>query len=366
MMSEQPAITAIAPWLGGKRILGPTIAEELGTHRSYFEPFCGSMAVLFAKPKCGQETVCDLHGDLTDLARVLASERAPELYDRLSRTLCSEALYKEAIAYAAAYRVPAVHVEIDEGLYKEAMATPVARAAGLHVPCTIEQVAAAEREIAEPAVDLPAALALPPTGPMVGIGSVERAYWFFILSWLGRNGTSGSVRQNFAMAVRWTPGGGSGGKRFVSAVESIPAWHQRLREVTILNRDAFEVIPRISDEEGVAIYVDPPYLKSTRTGKGGGSRYRYDFHEGDLFSPSDHVRLAEQLRRFKKARVVVSYYDDPRLAELYPAFRGNDPWWTVRRCDVNKQLHMQNKRGAKPVKAPEVLLINGPSYERKD
>lgn len=32
----------------------------------------------------------------------------------------------------------------------------------------------------------------------------------------------------------------------------------------------------------------------------------------------DHARLAKELLRFKRARVVVSYYDDPRLAELYP------------------------------------------------
>lgn len=43
-------ITALAPWYGSKRTLAPRIVEQLGEHRAYWEPFCGSCAVLFAKP----------------------------------------------------------------------------------------------------------------------------------------------------------------------------------------------------------------------------------------------------------------------------------------------------------------------------
>jgi DNA adenine methylase len=262
------------------------------------------MAVLLAKPVAAMETVNDLHGGLVNLARVLASDDpdrgAPKLYERLIGTLCSEELYERA-----------------------------------------------RREVARVYDCSPGWLSY-------GCYSVIGAYWFFILSWLGRNGTSGSVRQDFAMAVRWTPGGGSGGTRFVAAVDSIPAWHQRLRKVTILNRDAFDIIPRISDERGVVIYVDPPYILDSRSGSGGGSRYLHDFHDGDLLNEDDHVRLAEHLHRFKHARVVVSYYDHPKLATLYPT-------WTRRSCTVSKQLHLQNTRGAKRVDAPEVLLMNGRS-----
>lgn len=69
------AITAIAPWFGGKRNLAPAIVEELGPHRGYWEPFCGSLAVLLAKPRVSQETANDLHGDLINLARVLQERR---------------------------------------------------------------------------------------------------------------------------------------------------------------------------------------------------------------------------------------------------------------------------------------------------
>ena len=47
-MSTQAKIKAIAPWFGGKRSMAPMIADVLGDHRAYWEPFCGSMAVLFA------------------------------------------------------------------------------------------------------------------------------------------------------------------------------------------------------------------------------------------------------------------------------------------------------------------------------
>ncbi|KKK94504.1 hypothetical protein LCGC14_2682220 [marine sediment metagenome] len=49
-MSDGPKIKAIAPWFGGKRNLAPKIVDALGDHRVYWEPFCGSMAVLMAKP----------------------------------------------------------------------------------------------------------------------------------------------------------------------------------------------------------------------------------------------------------------------------------------------------------------------------
>jgi len=50
-------IGALAPWFGGKRSMAADIVRELGPHTQYFEPFCGSMAVLMAKPPAQKETV---------------------------------------------------------------------------------------------------------------------------------------------------------------------------------------------------------------------------------------------------------------------------------------------------------------------
>lgn len=285
-------LTAIAPWLGGKRSMADVIVEQLGEHISYFDLFCGSLAVPLAKPVSVHETVCDLHKDLYNLALVLRDRpAAEELYAQLHRTMFHEQLLKEA---------------------QQSLRAP-----------------------------FPAK-----------VPDVHRAYLFFIQSWAGRNGIAGSVRQTFQIAVRWTHGGGSPTLRWRNAIESIPDWQLRLNNMTIVNRSAFEVLPKIRDAGRTAIYADPPYLLDTRGHKGGGSRYEHDFKE------EDHVELAKQLARFKQARVVVSYYDSPKLAELYPA-----PQWTKIDCTRFKNLSVQNGREQERTTAPEVLLVNGPPYE---
>lgn len=123
-------IKALVPWFGGKRTLAPDIVEQLGPHTQYFEPFCGSMAVLLAKPTAQKETANDLHGDVVNLARVLADRgRAVELHERLAGVLMCEAVLDDARAHLA-----------DENL-----------------------------------------------------DPLDRAFWYFLASWQGRNGTAGTV-----------------------------------------------------------------------------------------------------------------------------------------------------------------------------
>lgn len=90
-------VSALSPWFGSKRTLAPEIVRELGKHVKYDEPFCGSCAVLLAKPVATCETVNDLHGDLVNLARVIAVESsAVQLYAGLARMLMCEGLFREA------------------------------------------------------------------------------------------------------------------------------------------------------------------------------------------------------------------------------------------------------------------------------
>lgn len=277
-------ITAIAPWFGGKRTLAPRIVAELGPHSAYWEPFCGGLAVLLSKPESSHEHVNDMHADLYNLARVIADESmSVELFGRLRRTLCHERIHED---------------------------------------CKAEVLG----------------------GQCDRIPSVDRAYAYFVMSWFGRNGVSGTENCNQTFARRWTPHGGHGGKRFRSAVDSIPEWFERLRSVVILNDDALEIIGNIDDHSATAIYCDPPYLVK-------GARYVHDF------TPEQHEKLAALLQRFTKARVVVSYYAHPALDELYPRSR-----WTRVEIEVTKALvnqGMRDRGGA--TKATEVLLINGPS-----
>lgn len=282
--------------------MATTIVAELGAHRAYWEPFCGSMAALLSKPRSTQETVNDLHGDLTNLAWVLQDPaKGASLYRRLRRVLASEAELAAAEDHLATMLSPSDHMDED------------------------------------------------------------RAYWYFVKSWMERSGFAGSVGGGRGYAIRFGPTGGSTSTRWRSAVNSIPAWRRRLEGVSVLRRDGFELFETMApdiknaqrcDHEGVAIYLDPPYLAK-------GAKYEHDFEsiEGGLV-PDDHARLADLAGRFQRARVVVSYYDHPRLADLYPADR-----WTKIDCSTGKNT--SNVNGGASV-APEVLLVNGESYTKGD
>lgn len=279
-------LKAIAPWFGSKREMAPTIITALGPHRSYWEPFCGSMAVLLAKPKRRLETVNDLHGDLINLARVVRDPVAGKALERHTRL----------------------------------------------VFCGDDEVAAANKLIR--------------SAPCGDALSVKRAAAFMIASWQSRNGEAGlrESKTTRKLCVRWGNSGGSPGTRWFSAVRSIAHWRKRLETTTILRRDGFEVIENIADEAECVIYVDPPYIVKSGT-------YEHDFAE------ADHERLRGLLGRFKKSRVVVSYYDHPTVRKLYDG-------WHFQNCSKNKSLGNTSplKQKGKTTIAPEVLIINRPTH----
>lgn len=72
------------PYFGGKITLGPAIASLLPAHTHYVEPFCGSLAVLFAKSPSVMETVNDLDHVIVTFWRVLRER--PGLPCRLRRS----------------------------------------------------------------------------------------------------------------------------------------------------------------------------------------------------------------------------------------------------------------------------------------
>jgi len=82
---------------------------------------------------------------------------------------------------------------------------------------------------------------------------------------------------------------------------------KRLKCVQVYNRDYREVIEYHNTADSV-LYVDPPYLHSTRTNLQ--ARYLNEMND------SDHVQLAEMLHA-TKASVILSGYDNPLYAELY-------------------------------------------------
>lgn len=94
------AITPIAPYLGGKRILAKTIVPiiEKIPHNIYCEPFMGMGGVFFRrtqKPKC--EAINDINSEIVNMFRMV--EKFPNyLADMLKFKICSRAEFKQMLA----------------------------------------------------------------------------------------------------------------------------------------------------------------------------------------------------------------------------------------------------------------------------
>lgn len=274
-----PTINSLAPWFGSKRTLAPQIVDAIGPHSVYWDIFCGSMAVLFAKDRCRVEMVNDLHGDLVNLARTIQHPKeGPALYRRLRRVCCSQAEFEQAVA------------------------------------------------------------AVGETGPPEAMDP-DRAFAYFVFSWQGMNGMAGTAKAPTTFAKRYSSAGGDNANRWRGAVRSIPQFRDRLAGVQILRVDGLALAGKIEDKAGTVIYADPPYLVK-------GSKYLHDF------ASEDHRRLAAALDRFAATRVVLSYYDHPNLAALYPG-------WRIVPLRASKNMTNPSKAGESGrTDAPEVLLIN--------
>lgn len=82
---------------GAKWGMAEQIISLMPKHRSYLEPFFGSGAVLFNKPKSAIETVNDIDGEIVNFFRVLR-ERPEELADAVSMTPYARDVFDDAHA----------------------------------------------------------------------------------------------------------------------------------------------------------------------------------------------------------------------------------------------------------------------------
>jgi len=122
---------------------------------------------------------------------------------------------------------------------------------------------------------------------------IERAYKFFIKMRQGFAGTGSS----WGYAVRETYHKMSGVvASYLSAIEQLPAIHQRLFRVQIEHDDFRKIIPRYDTPE-TFFYLDPPYIPATR--KNG--EYKYEMTE------EDHKELVELLLKIQGFAMLSGY-----------------------------------------------------------
>ncbi|MGH8880095.1 MAG: DNA adenine methylase [Stackebrandtia sp.] len=93
-------------------------------------------------------------------------------------------------------------------------------------------------------------------------------------------------------------------------VDRMAAAAERLHHVTLECRPALELVDRYGADADVLLYVDPPYLGSTRSND---RSYRHE-----LITDAEQRELAEALSRCKAAVVLSGYASDLYDLELYP------------------------------------------------
>lgn len=86
---------AVLKYPGAKNRLASWICGYIPEHKVYLEPYAGSLAVLFNKPRSHIETVNDLDGNITNFFKVLR-DNADELIAKIKLTPFSRREYKDA------------------------------------------------------------------------------------------------------------------------------------------------------------------------------------------------------------------------------------------------------------------------------
>lgn len=268
---------------GGKAYLANRIIALMPKdHVHYVEPFFGGGSVMLAKePEGVSEVANDLNGWLTNFWEVLrSSELFPQLQRFLEASPCAEAMFTEA-------------------------------------RCVVES---------SPIPD--------------GFDPVTAAAWFFVLN-----------RQSMAARMEcFTPLSRTRTRRgmnelpsaWLTAIEGLPIVHARLKRVVILSRSAIDVI-RQQDGEKTLFYLDPPYLKETRTAP--------DVYLHEM-TREQHEELLKVLANIE-GKFILSGYD----SDLYRAYERDAGWKRVEIEISNHSASGETKR-----RMTEVLWMN---YEPK-
>lgn len=144
------------------------------------------------------------------------------------------------------------------------------------------------------------------------IDIVSRAYYFFYVNHTSHNGIGGFsinpiIRRGMAKSV----------SDMLSCIDRLSELHQRLSRVIVTNKDGIDLVKKYNTEN-TFLYLDPPYVQSTRTS----ARYIEDMDD------ETHNRLIDACIG-SKAKILISGYDNPLYDRL------TDNGFTKYQFDVN-------------------------------
>lgn len=138
---------------------------------------------------------------------------------------------------------------------------------------------------------------------------IERARRFYVRSWQTVNGAE--MRYNSGWRNQYKRNRSSVTREW-SNTEHLWAIAWRLKQVQIEHRSALDLIRRI-DTPQTLFYLDPPYVKSTR------SQSHRDLYKFEM-SDADHEELASVVHVLK-GMVILSGYDSQLYRDLYSNFK---------------------------------------------
>lgn len=126
------------------------------------------------------------------------------------------------------------------------------------------------------------------------ISLVDRAYMFYYVNRSSYNGVgsfsaSTVVRRKMSKQV----------SDFLSSIDGLYEVHNRLSKVVVYNKDGIDIIKKF-DKKNTLMYLDPPYVQSTRSS----ARYKVDMDD------EKHLELLNALINIKNAYVLLSGYDN--------------------------------------------------------
>lgn len=122
----------------------------------------------------------------------------------------------------------------------------------------------------------------------------DRAYKFIFVNRSSFNGVGGFsttmlARRNMSKST----------SDYLSMIDKLPEIHNRLSSVIIEHKDIFDLLDKY-DNEKTFMYLDPPYVKSTRL-----SNQTYEVE----MTNEEHIKLCERLLNFK-GKILLSGYDN--------------------------------------------------------
>ena len=261
---------------GGKFRLAPRIVQLFPPHNVYTEVFGGGASVLLCKPRSYSELYNDLDGEVVNVFRILQDRKKAKRLEDLLRV------------------------------------TPFARE---------------EFEMAYKATR----------------SDVERARRTIIRSFMGfgsdsvsrlkatRAGFNTRISSLMVSGFRYNSNrsGSTAATDWKNYPNFISVFVDRLQGVTLENRSAFEILPKV-DRQDALHYVDPPYpFAQRRRGNGSSPEHRYRWELTD----ADHERLAELLRSLR-GMVIISSYPSEFYDRLYPGWH-KFCWTAGNLCSAN-------------------------------